>query len=75
MKRIKTPQTRDCYFAIYEQEQTNDFAPKGFYFFDDEFEPGAMIRNVYDTGYFGPYSTLNDACKAQHRYYSGIMKL
>lgn len=75
MKQIKTIQTRDCYYPIYWVEQTNFNFNQGYYFFDEEFEEIGARQGDYGQGYFGPYETLDDVCKAQYRHYCAIDSL
>ena len=77
MLRIKTIQTRDCYYPIYEERETSVFYnpdefQAGFYFYDEEMESKYLGD---PSAYFGPYKTLDDVCKAQHRHYVSIMSL
>ena len=74
LTRIKTLQTRDCYYPIYELTDGRDL-PNGFYFFDEEFEEIGERQGESGQGYFGPYKTLDDVCKAQHKHYVSIMSL
>ena len=77
MIRVKTIQTRDCYYPIYEEKETSSFynpdeLSAGFYFYDDEME-GHKLGS--DSCYIGPFNTLDEVCKAQHRHYVSIMSL
>lgn len=75
MNQIKTIQTRDCYYPIYEVKQTNFNFNAGFYFFDEEFEKMGERKGEYGQGYFGPYKSLDDVCKAQYRHHCAIDSL
>jgi hypothetical protein len=72
--RVKTIQTRDCYYPIYFATALRNHA-NGFYFFDEEFEEMGARKGNYGEGYFGPYKTLNDVCKAQAAHYRSISSL
>lgn len=68
---IKNLQTRDCYNQIYrvvddisDAYSDNRNYPSGYYFFCDELEC-----------YFGPYKTIDDVCKAQHKHYNQLNSL
>jgi hypothetical protein len=74
MTRIKTIQTRNCYYPIYEFFRERDTI-NGFYFFDEELEEIGERQGEFGQGYFGPYKTLDDVCKAQHKHYVSIMSL
>ena len=71
---IKTIQTRDCYYPIYLATALRNHAD-GYYFFDEEFEEMGAIKGSYGEGYFGPYKTLDDVCKAQARHWNSIQSL
>ena len=77
MIRIKNIQTRDCYYPIYQELETSSYYnpdefQAGFYFYDEEMENSRLGA---PSAYFGPYKTLEDVCKAQHRHYVSIMRL
>ncbi len=71
---IKTIQTRDCYYSIYLANGLKNYND-GYYFFDEELEEIYNRENSYGMGYFGPYQTLDEVCRAQHRHYVAIMSL
>ena len=75
MIRFRNIQTRDCFFPVYFVKETNFNFEKGYYFFDEEQEEYGARSGDYGQGYFGPYQTLDDVCKAQHRHYVSIMSL
>jgi len=68
MTPINNRQTRDCYYPIYFCTQHQDFNP-GYYFFDEEAEEAGEKYGDYDSGFFGPYKTLDEVCKAQYKYH------
>ena len=78
MKRIRTIQTRDCYYPIYEESADSSFYNPdeflaGFYFYDEEL---ADTRTIDDPSpYVGPFSTLDECCKTAHKWYTSIMML
>ena len=72
--QIKTIQTRDCYYPIYLASGLKNHAD-GYYFFDEEFEDIYNRNGEYGQGYFGPYQSLDDVCKAQYRHYQSIQSL
>ena len=72
--RIKTIQTRDCYYPIYLANGLKNHAD-GYYFFDEEFEEMGERQGEYGQGYFGPYQSLDAVCKAQYRHYQSIQSL
>lgn len=72
--RIKTIQTRDCYYPIYLANGLKNHA-NGYYFYDDELEDIYNREGDYGMGYFGPYNTIDEACIAQNRHYKSIMSL
>ena len=74
MTPIKTIQTQDCHYPIYYCAQHAD-VNRGYYFFDEEFEDIGVRRGSYGEGYFGPYPTLDDVCKAQHKHHASIDSL
>ena len=73
--QIKTIQTRDCYYPIYNNPTTTHFLEAGYYFFDEEFEEMGARKGNYGEGYFGPYKTLDDVCKAQYQHHCAIDSL
>ena len=75
LQRIKNIQTRDCYYPIYNNPTTNEFLKAGYYFFDEEFGKIGAREGDYWQGYFGPYKTLDDVCKAQYRHHCSIDSL
>jgi len=75
MQRIKTIQTRDCHYPIYEVKETNFNFHKGFYFFDAELEEMGARQGVYGPGYIGPFDTLDIVCKKQYQFYQSVMSL
>lgn len=72
---IRTIQTRDCCYPIYQTVQTNAHFEAGYYFFDEEFEEIGARNGDYGQGYFGPYKTLDDVCKAQYKHWNSIQSL
>jgi len=72
--QIKTIQTRDCYYPIYSAQGLRNHA-NGFYFFDEEFEEMGERQGNYGEGYFGPYKTLDEVCKAQYKHHCAINSL
>jgi len=75
MERIRNIQTRDCFYHIYFVKETNFNFHQGYYFFDDEAEEIGAAQGEYGQGYIGPFNTLDEVCKAQHRHYVSIMSL
>lgn len=75
MQRIQTIQTRDCYYPIYHNLQWTPEFREGYYFFDEEFEEIGARQGNHGQGYFGPYKTLNDVCKAQYRHHCAVDSL
>lgn len=72
--QIKTIQTRDCYYPIYQAINHHTYI-SGYYFFDEEIEEIYNREGDYGMGYFGPYQTLDDVCRAQYRHYQSIQSL
>lgn len=72
--KIKTIQTRDCYYPIYYANGLKNHS-NGYYFYDDELEEIYNRKGEYGRGYFGPYPDLDSVCRAQHRHYKSIMSL
>ncbi len=72
--KIKSIQTRDCYYPIYYANGLKNHV-NGYYFYDEEIEEIYNKSGDYGMGYFGPFNTLDEACKAQYRHYVGVMSL
>lgn len=75
LTKIQNLQTRDCYYPIYYTPKTNFQFNEGYYFFDEEFEDMGERKGNYGEGYFGPYKTLDDACKEQYKHWCSIQSL
>lgn len=75
MKPIRTIQTRDCFYPIYQVSTTSHAFMAGFYYFDEEFEEIGERKGNYGEGYFGPYPDLDSVCKAQYRHWCAIQSL
>lgn len=59
MTQVKTIQTRDCYYPIYKDNNNE------YWFFD--------LELVYRfDGFFGPYDTIDEACKKQAKYFKEV---
>ena len=81
MIRIKTIQTRDCYYPqhypIY-RETLNSAAynpyefEEGYYFFDKEMECNTLSS---PSCYIGPYPTIDFVIEAQYKHHIAIMAL
>jgi hypothetical protein len=56
-------------------KETNFNFMKGYYFFDDELEEYGAVKGNYGQGYIGPFKTLDEVCKAQHRHWKAVQPL
>lgn len=74
MQVIRNLQTRDCYYPIY-WHRNEKLVMVQYYFFDEEFEEIGERNDNSGEGYFGPYNTLDEVCKAQNRHYQSIQSL
>ena len=76
LQLIENSQTKDCHYPIYFLEKDNVMGCKGYYFLDEELKAWARWpEDYFDLGYYGPYFTLDDVCKAQCRHWRSTQSL